>query len=66
MKFLIVASFLGAAALTAGCVSPQHVRVLDPIGPPNSQSTDGGLNGTVVAFSTFDPEMSKNSRQAPF
>jgi len=55
MKLLIAASFLVAAALAPGCVSQHHGLVLDPIGPPDSQSAGAGSNGTLVVFSAFDP-----------
>src|ERR1035437_7621112 len=60
MKPLISASFLVVAALVAGCVSQPHGLVLDPIGPPDSQSAGAGSNGTLVVFSAFDPHADFN------
>ena len=54
MKALISASLLVVAALGAGCVSQPRGLVLDPIGPPDSQSPGVGTNGTLVVFSAFD------------
>jgi hypothetical protein len=54
MKSLVVAKFLGAAALLTGCVSQQHGLVLDPIGPPTPQSARPSSNGTLMVFSAFD------------
>jgi hypothetical protein len=54
MKPIIPASLLVTAALVAGCVSPQHRLVLDPIGPPDSPLAAAGSNGTLVVFSAFD------------
>jgi len=55
MKLLISANVLVTAALLAGCVSPQHGLVLDPVGPPTSQSAGASSNGTLMVFSAFDP-----------
>jgi hypothetical protein len=55
MELLIAASLLVAAALVAGCAWRPHGLVLDPIGPPDSQSAGAGSNGTLVVFSAFDP-----------
>jgi hypothetical protein len=48
------------AALAGGCVSQKHGLVLDPIGPPDSQSAAAGTNGTLVVFSAFDPNADFN------
>ena len=55
MKPLISASFLVVASVVAGCVSQPHGLVLDPIGPPDSQSASAGSTGTLVVFSAFEP-----------
>jgi hypothetical protein len=60
MKLIIPASLLVAAAWVAGCVSQQRGLVLDPIGPPDSQSAAAGSNGTLVVFSAFDPHADFN------
>jgi hypothetical protein len=60
MKPFISASLLVTAALVAGCVSQQRGLVLDPIGPPDSQSAAAGSNGTLVVFSAFDPHADFN------
>ena len=60
MKALISASLLVVAALGAGCVSQPRGLVLDPIGPPDSQSPGVGTNGTLVVFSAFDPHADFN------
>jgi uncharacterized lipoprotein YajG len=60
MKLLVAARLLVAAALVAGCASQPHGLVLDPIGPPDSQSAGAGSNGTLVVFSAFDPHADFN------
>lgn len=55
MKLIMAANLLAVAALVAGCVSPPHGLVLDPIGPPNPQVAGAGSNGTLVVFSAFAP-----------
>jgi hypothetical protein len=54
MKLVIPTSLLVAVVTVAGCAAPQHALVLDPIGPPESQSVGAGSNGTLVVFSAFD------------
>jgi hypothetical protein len=60
MKPFVAMILLIAAALVAGCVSPQHGLVLDPIGPPNPQSAGAGSTGTLVVFSAPDPHADFN------
>jgi hypothetical protein len=55
MKLLFPANILLGAALLAGCISQQRGLVLDPIGPPTSQSAGASSNGTLMVFSAFDP-----------
>ena len=60
MKWLIPANLVLAVALAVGCVSQHRGLVLDPIGPPDSQSAGVGSNGTLVVFSASDPHADFN------
>ena len=60
MKWLMPANLVLAVALAAGCVSQHRGLVLDPIGPPTSQSAGAGSNGTLVVFSASAPHADFN------
>jgi hypothetical protein len=54
MKSLFIGNILGAALLAAGCASSDRL-LLDPVGPAPVLHSAIRTNGSLVVFSSFDP-----------